>query len=178
VPDRRLLLNHNKLLRSYDGAIGMKTGFTKKTGRTLVSAAERNGLTLIAVTLNAPDDWQDHTAMFDYGFENYTTLTIPVGGFSYSIPVTGGERETVKLINSEPMTFTVPKGHGEVCYTVEQTGRFLFAEVSAQKPYGSVTLSCEGKRATSALIAEHSVASKDPKKIGPWERFLNFFTLD
>ncbi len=62
--------NHNKLLSMYEGAIGIKTGFTKKSGRCLVSAAERNGITLIAVTLNAPDDWNDHMAMFDYGFSN------------------------------------------------------------------------------------------------------------
>ena len=62
----RYLKNHNKLLSTYEGAIGVKTGFTKKSGRCLVSAAERNGLTLIAVTLNAPDDWRDHSAMLDY----------------------------------------------------------------------------------------------------------------
>lgn len=178
IPDRRLLVNHNKLLRTYDGAIGMKTGFTKKTGRTLVSAAQRNGLTLISVTLNAASDWQDHTDMFDYGFENYTTLTIPVGGFSYSIPVTGGEQNAVKLINSQPMTLTVPKNHEPLTYTVEQTGRFLFAEVEAQDTYGTVTLSCQGKTSTSVLITEFSVASREPKKSGPWGRILNFFKFN
>ncbi len=63
------LKNHNKLLWNYDGCIGVKTGYTKKTGRCLVSAAERDGVTLVAVTLNAPDDWSDHTKMLDYGFE-------------------------------------------------------------------------------------------------------------
>lgn len=65
----RLLINHNKLLNMYDGAIGVKTGFTKRSGRCLVGAAERNGTTLISVTINAPDDWRDHTALFDYGFQ-------------------------------------------------------------------------------------------------------------
>jgi D-alanyl-D-alanine carboxypeptidase (penicillin-binding protein 5/6) len=64
------LKNHNKLLWNYDGCIGVKTGYTKKTGRCLVSAAEKDGVTLIAVTLNAPNDWQDHEKMLDYGFEN------------------------------------------------------------------------------------------------------------
>ena len=61
--------NHNKLLKQYDGAVGIKTGFTKAAGRCLVSAAEREGITLVAVTLNAPDDWNDHKKMLDYGFE-------------------------------------------------------------------------------------------------------------
>lgn len=64
------LKNHNKLLWNYDGCIGVKTGYTKKTGRCLVSAAERDGVRLVAVTLNAPNDWEDHSKMLDYGFEN------------------------------------------------------------------------------------------------------------
>lgn len=67
-PYPRTLTNHNRLLWSYPDAIGVKTGFTKKSGRCLVSAARRNGITLIAVTLNAPDDWLDHKEMLDYGF--------------------------------------------------------------------------------------------------------------
>ena len=66
--EARLLTNHNKLLNLYDGAIGVKTGFTKKSGRCLVGAAERDGTRLISVTINAPDDWNDHKALFDYGF--------------------------------------------------------------------------------------------------------------
>lgn len=60
--------NHNKLLKMYDGAVGVKTGFTKKSGRCLVSAAERDGIDIIAVTLNDSNDWRDHEAMLDYGF--------------------------------------------------------------------------------------------------------------
>ena len=61
----RTFTNHHKLLWRYEGCVGMKTGFTEKAGRTLVSAARRDGMTLIAVTLNDPDDWADHAALFD-----------------------------------------------------------------------------------------------------------------
>ena len=61
--------NHNKLLAWYDGVFGIKTGFTKKSGRCLVTACERDGVVLIAVTLNAGDDWNDHRKLYDYGFE-------------------------------------------------------------------------------------------------------------
>jgi len=70
----RTFSNHNKMLRLYDGAIGVKTGFTKKSGRCLVSAAKKDNVTLIAVTLNAPNDWEDHKKMLDYGFENSTSI--------------------------------------------------------------------------------------------------------
>ncbi len=62
------LSNHNKMLKFYDGAIGVKTGYTRATGRCLVSAAERADMRFIAVTLNAPDDWTDHKNMLDYAF--------------------------------------------------------------------------------------------------------------
>ena len=68
-PYKRTLSNHNKLLKTFDGAIGVKTGFTKKSGRCLVSAARRNGKYVIAVTLNDPDDWSDHQALLEYGLE-------------------------------------------------------------------------------------------------------------
>ena len=64
----RTLTNHNKLLWRYDGCIGVKTGYTRHAGRILVSAAERDGRMLIAVTISDPDDWRDHTALLDYGF--------------------------------------------------------------------------------------------------------------
>ncbi len=69
----RTFTNHNKLLWRYDGCTGMKTGYTELSGRTLVSSAKRDGQTLIAVTLDAPNDWSDHAAMFDYGFETFSS---------------------------------------------------------------------------------------------------------
>ena len=64
----RALTNHNKLLWRYDGCIGVKTGYTRHAGRILVSAAERGGRMLIAVTISDPDDWRDHVSLLDYGF--------------------------------------------------------------------------------------------------------------
>lgn len=64
----RTLTNHNKLLWRYDGCIGVKTGYTRHAGRILVSAAERGGRMLIAVTISDPDDWRDHASLLDYGF--------------------------------------------------------------------------------------------------------------
>ena len=79
----RTVVNHNKLLKNYEGCIGVKTGFTKRCGRCLVSAAERDGITLVAVTLDDPDDWKDHKDLLDNGFNNLeavdlnTLITIP-----------------------------------------------------------------------------------------------------
>ena len=64
---RRLLVNHNKMLTLYDGVCGIKTGFTKKCGRTLVTSLYQGASHLVCVTLNAPDDWRDHHNLLDYG---------------------------------------------------------------------------------------------------------------
>lgn len=76
----RYLKNHNKLLWQYEGCTGIKTGYTKKCGRCLVSSAQKDGVHLVAVTLNAPDDWHDHKTMLDYGFENIVQKTIAKEG--------------------------------------------------------------------------------------------------
>ena len=72
----RCFVNHNKLLWSVEGAIGVKTGFTKAAGRILVSAAERDGRCLIVVTINDGNDWQDHKNYYDYGFARYKLRTL------------------------------------------------------------------------------------------------------
>ena len=64
----RTLTNHNKLLSRMDGCIGLKTGYTKAAGRTLVSCAEREGHRLVAVTLRDGNDWNDHEMLYDRGF--------------------------------------------------------------------------------------------------------------
>ena len=63
----RYLKNHNKLLWQIDGAEGVKTGYTKAAGRILVSSVTRQGRRLVAVTVNAPNDWQDHKALYEQG---------------------------------------------------------------------------------------------------------------
>src|SRR5690625_1557278 len=73
--------NKNKLLTSlYENCIGGKTGFTKKSGRTLATVANKDDLNLIAVTLNAPNDWQDHIQMYEWGFERLLKESVKTQG--------------------------------------------------------------------------------------------------
>jgi len=88
---QRSFSNHNKLLWQYEGCVGLKTGYTQKAGRTLVSAARKNGATLIAVTLNDPNDWKDHGELLDWGFERYASVSVAQkGAVMARIPVEGG----------------------------------------------------------------------------------------
>lgn len=88
--------NHNKLLDSCEGVFGIKTGFTKKSGRCLVSACERNDITLVAVTLNAPNDWNDHKKLYDACFS-----TLEVKEITFDIPaeiqIYGSECKTASI---------------------------------------------------------------------------------
>ncbi|MBP5605991.1 MAG: D-alanyl-D-alanine carboxypeptidase, partial [Ruminiclostridium sp.] len=98
-PSPRTLYNSNRLLSMYDGCIGIKTGFTENAGRCLVSAAERDGCTLIAVTLGAPDDWNDHRKMLDLGFGMISPTDVRLNSFSAEL--VGGYQENVSLIPAE-----------------------------------------------------------------------------
>ncbi|UOE61564.1 D-alanyl-D-alanine carboxypeptidase [Priestia filamentosa] len=73
----RVFKNKNKLLTSlYPHTTGGKTGYTKRAKRTLVSSAQKDGLDLIAVTINAPSDWDDHIYMYNMGFDNYKATKV------------------------------------------------------------------------------------------------------
>ncbi len=104
----RSLSNHNKMLTLYEGAIGVKTGFTKASGRTLVSAAVRDGVELIAVTLNAPDDWDDHEKMLNFGFSQMERRCIvEKNAYAGTITVEGGTGESVDICFGETCVLSV-----------------------------------------------------------------------
>lgn len=106
----RVLFNHNRLLRLYGDAVGVKTGFTKKSGRCLVGAACRDGLTLISVTLDAPNDWNDHIRLFDYGYTKMENrLLFPSRSFSYALPLTDGSDAIQLCTNPEEVRAILPK---------------------------------------------------------------------
>ena len=99
----RTFYNHNRFLSMYEGALGIKTGYTKASGRCLVTAAERNGVVYVAVTLNAPDDWNDHIKMLDFAFKN-TSVSYPECDLSnVNVAVTGSEKSFLKIEPATPL---------------------------------------------------------------------------
>lgn len=143
APSGRTLVNHNKMLRNYAGAIGVKTGFTKKSGRCLVSAAEREGLTLIAVTLHAPDDWNDHARLLDAGFAHYENVVLCAANeFTTTLAVTGGKEAYVVAHNSHAASLTLPRKRGAMLCTVELE-RFLYADVARGEVVGTLVFCCD-----------------------------------
>jgi len=92
----RRLKNHNKLLWQYQGCMGVKTGYTKKCGRCLVSSAKRDGVALTCVTLSAPDDWNDHKSLLDYGFSKCKEICV-AGQNDYCSTINLGKNKSQRV---------------------------------------------------------------------------------
>ena len=168
----RLLVNHNRLLRSYEGSLGGKTGYTRASGRCLVSAAEREGVRLIAATLADPDDWQDHTALLDAGFDQLCAVRLTVDG-ELSVAIAGGEQETLRCVCASAPVAVLRSKHGEITHKIEME-RTLIAPVAAGDHVGRVVFYCGGSPiGESAIVAEYSAARKT--RGGLWQRIKDFF---
>lgn len=134
----RTFTNHNKLLWRYEGCIGMKTGYTERSGRTLISCAQREGQTLIAVTLNDGNDWADHTAMLDYGFETYTNTCLAGEGEVYArIPVSGSLLSFVRVQAADAVYY--PLALGETVRKEVSLTQWSQAPVTRGQTAGTVT---------------------------------------
>lgn len=167
---KRYLVNRNNLLRYYDGIIGVKTGYTPAAGRCLVSAAKRDGVTLVAVTLNSSNIWNDHTAMLDFGFDYLESVTaLEAGQILTYLPVTGGRVKTVKATNVIPFTCSVPKGM-EIDIKVS-TKNILYAPVNVGDVAGEADIYAGGILVGKIPI----VAAENVKyrKLNFFERFFN-----
>lgn len=128
--DKRVLVNHNKLIRMYEGANGVKTGFTRLSGRCLVSSAKVDGVVLICVTLNDPNDWRDHASLFDYGFSLYENVNLAKkGDYLIEIPIINGKEQALYATNSDELSITLKKGQNNIRAVLEYD-RLLSAPVS------------------------------------------------
>ena len=134
----RSFTNHNKLLWRYEGCVGMKTGYTERAGRTLVSAARRDGMTMICVTLDAPSDWADHTALLDWGFSGRQTRTLVQAGERVGqLPVSGGLIPLCSVAAGESLIAALTPEE-QVEMACELTVSVLEAPVAAGTPVGEI----------------------------------------
>ena len=156
----RTMTNHNKLLHYVDGCLGLKTGYTKAAGRTLVSCAEKNGQRLIAVTLQDGNDWADHRSLYEYGFSAYPARTCAVRGQALTqAPVSGGVSSTVPLIAGAG--FCYPAAETEGLTTRICLDGPLRAPVPAGKTVGAAVFCLNGTEVGRvSLVAGRTVMPK------------------
>ena len=140
----RTMTNHNKLLRYVDGCLGLKTGYTRAAGRTLVSCAERNGQRLVAVTLQDGNDWADHEALYDYGFSTYPAhRAAMLGKMLYRASVKDGLRASVPLVAAE--SFSWPLAEGEALDMTVELDTPLTAPITAGRRAGEAVFTLNGR---------------------------------
>lgn len=161
--------NHNKLLRYCDGVFGIKTGFTKKSGRCLVSACERGGITLICVTLNAPNDWDDHERLYDICFSQLKTNNADCR-FSESLKVYGSNKALIKAESTED-SYVFASLLNTEAETQTVIPKILYAPIKAGDIIGETRLVCDGK----VIHAVPIVAAEDAECIeGKTQKKMNF----
>ncbi len=170
----RSLTNHNKLLWQYDGCIGLKTGYTKMSGRTLVSAAKRGKQTLIAVTLCDPDDWDDHAALFDYGFEQWPRIELCAAGKDFRrIPVSGSLQRFATVRTNDDLAYPL-------CLTEQVTAKIIlpdFAEAPVTKGAiaGCITYYLGQEPVGKSFLVYTESVHRDEVASGLVGRILEFF---
>lgn len=140
----RVMSNHNKLLGMVEGCIGMKTGYTKAAGRTLVSCAQRDGQRLAAVTLQDGNDWLDHSAMLEYGFQTYPAQRfLTVGEVVRRVRVEGCDGAAMDLAAAD--SFSWPLAQGEKVETRWEVPNSLKAPLSAGDVAGQAVFVLNGQ---------------------------------
>lgn len=141
----RTMKNHNKLLFWSEEICGIKTGFTKKSGRCLVSAAKREGRLLIAVTLNGPDDWNDHQRLYENAFSACEMRQVVEGGQLGQVMVFSGQQSQAALYCQGISQGFLTADEAERLEYVVLGPRFACAPVQAGEQYGLVQVRLEGK---------------------------------
>ena len=170
----RSLTNHNKLLWQYDGCVGMKTGYTDDAGRTLVSSAERDGQTLIAVTLKDANDWVDHATLFDYGFETYPERMLALSGREVStIPVTGSLSRFVAVCTLSDVYYPLQEDERvTVSITLPEQ---VEAPVTKGAIAGAMTYYLDGEPIAETYLVYANDVAVDIAEQGLFSRILSMF---
>lgn len=161
------LVNKHRLLESREDVIGGKTGYTKAAGRSLVTAARQDGLTLVVATINDPDDWNDHGQLLDEGFSAYERAEVSAMILPQCVPVAGGGSLTAKAV--EEFFVTVPQGAGERLQIVYHLPRFCYDSVGLLDQVGQASVRLDGEELARLPLLCWEKDSPAAAKPGIWE---------
>lgn len=169
----RYLRNHNKLLWLAEGADGVKTGYTKAAGRILVSSAVRDGRRLIAVTINDPNDWEDHKQLLDEGFSRYSLQRLVTQGDRVgTVEIAGGTTQSVELLAAKHFVYAVSEAESP-SLVLPKPG-FVYAPVTegADAGFAHVVIG-EKTVGRIPLVYGRTVEQEQPVKHHFWERLIS-----
>ncbi len=171
----RFMTNHNKLLFLIPGAAGVKTGYTDEAGRCLVSAVERDGRKLIAVTFDAPDDWNDHEKLYDMGFYDMRVRNIIKSGMVGYAYAAGKGMVELRIDNDIRFCLTAEEIDR---LDIRLTGdRIVYGCRNAGDVYGEITIRLDG----AVICREPVYFCEDIEEELPkqtfWDKIKGIFTL-
>ena len=149
------LANTNKMLKSYPGLTGLKTGYTSEAGYCISASAERDGLSLIAVVMAAPtkeNRMADATALLNYGFANFTAYTPPQDALA-PVPVALGKADSVQPVLQDESSFVIEKTQAGELETQIELPESLTAPVEAGQEIGSLTVTSGGQTVLRVPLA-------------------------
>ena len=155
------LANTNKLIRFYEGATGLKTGYTSSAGHCLSASAERDGMELIAVVLHcssSTERFESAKALLDYGFANYALVTPQVPEELGPVPVVLGNAQTVMPVLETPEPILLDKGLQSQVETAVELVESVEAPVAQGQKLGQLTVTAGGQVvATIPIVAAEAV---------------------
>ena len=163
--ERKIYLsNHNKLLNTLDGCDGVKTGYTKKTGRCLVSSVSRDGWQAICVTINASDDWNDHKTLINKAFSEYSpNKIISKGQYIKTISVSDGVSDSVGAIATQDVFVAVKENENFDYEIVYKLCDELNAPVEKNQYIGCIDIMYKGNVFASVNVAANDSVERTKK---------------
>ncbi len=171
-PYERWLANTNKLMASCDGVIGVKTGFTDKARRCLVSACRRNGTTLICVTLNDANDWADHSNLYDFGFSQYKTVTLSPQVNSFKAPLVGSKKNTVSASCEDEIKVSVYKDDASKITQKVVLNRINYAPIVEDELLGYVKYYIDNRFLGQTEIVADEIIAEENSEQNLFERLV------
>ncbi len=162
--------NHNRLLRTYPGALGVKTGYTEAAGRILVSCAQRDNTQFVCVTISDPNDWDDHTRLLDWAFDEYEYREVVSAETAYALPVLSGADELCTIRPGSEVSLFLKKDT-PVDMQVSLP-RYVFAPVVRGAAVGCLTITpADGGAVEVPLVYGSDVPLDLGVRLTPRERF-------
>ena len=160
----RTLKNKNKILWQYEGGNGIKTGFTKASGRCLAFSAERDGNTIVGIVLNCPNMWNDAKAMLDYGFREYTWKPFAKAGDPIAtLAVEKGMKNSLEIRAKDDILIPLRNDEQESAVTLKVVSpRSIASPVYAGQAVGMLEAWGDGKLLKAVpLVASETILRKE-----------------
>ena len=176
-PYTRRLSGHNKILDIYSGGIGIKTGYTSKSGRCLVSAATRHGVEVIAVNLGDSNTWAHHKQLLDLGFSKINSVTFSAPTEAKKLRVISGQTSEAALECEDFTIGLTPEEQERVTYKISLP-EFSFAPLSRGEEIGKIDYYLDGNLLKSlSLKTAEAVPMATPPTKNAFDDWLQNFKI-